>query len=223
MSVVSPINCSCLRVNHTDRWFSRYVACETIRESDSHFPSISLPPAPTLDGMTGYGPTPWLDQFPVLIAAAIVVGGLVTLSLFVVVVVFAQRAVFGPRKNNPKGRGLRNFGPGDYREFLQREREEREKDLTRKERKRRFMRRQRDMYGEDEEAAIGTCEQGTAGRSATGSAMGKGDEGSEYTLRNYRDKVRAEDKRWELQQKKLDKEFAELAYAVQADYPTCRR
>jgi hypothetical protein len=201
----------------------RYVACEIIREHDSHFPSISLPPAPTVDRITGYGPTPWIDQFPVPIAIAILIGGLATLSLFVFVVVFAQRIVFGPRRNNLKGRGLRNFGPGDYREFLQREREERDKDSERKERKRRFMRRQRDMYGEDEEAGIGIGEQGTGGQSGTGVGMGMGEEGSEYTLRNYRDKVRTEDKRWEMRQKKLDKEFAELAYAVQADHPNCRR
>jgi len=174
--------------------------------------------------MTGYGTaTPWIDQFPVPIAIAIIVGGLATLSLFVLVVVFAQRVVFGPRRNNLKGRGLRNFGPADYREFLRRDREGREKDLERKERKRRFMRRQRDMHGEDEEAAIETGEQGMAGQSAAGAGMGKGGEGSEYTLKNYRDKVRAEDRRWEIQQKKLDKEFSELAYAVQADYPTYRR
>ena len=165
--------------------------------------------------MTGYGPTPWIDQFPVPIAIAILIGGLATVSLFVIIVVFAQRIVFGPRRNNLKGRGLRNFGPGDYREFLQREREEREKGLERKKRKRRFMRRQRDMYGEDEEAAIGAGEQVTGGQSGTEA----GEEGSEYTLRNYREKVRAEDRRWEMQQKKLDKEFAELAYAVQAGYP----
>ena len=201
----------------------RYVFCETIRESDSHFPSISLPPVPTVDRMTGYGPTPWIDQFSVPIAMAIIVGGLTTLSLFVFVVIFAQRIVFGPRRNNLKGRGLRNFGPSDYREFLRREREGREKDLARKERKRRFMRRQRNIYREDEEAAVGIGEQEAVGQSATGSGMGKGEEGSGYTLRNYRDKVRTEDMQWEMQQKKLDKEFAELAYAVQADYPTYRR
>lgn len=173
--------------------------------------------------MTGYGPTPWIDQFPVPIAIAILISGLATVSLFVLVVVFAQRIVFGPRKNNLKGRGLRNFGPGDYREFLQREREEREKGLERKERKRRFMRRQRDMYGEDEEAAIGAGGQGVGGRSGTGAEMGMGEEGSDYTLRNYRDKVRVEDKRWEMQQKKLDEELAELAYAVQADHQSSRR
>lgn len=78
------------------------------------------------------------------------------------------------------------------------------------------------MYGGDEEAAVGTCEQRTVGQSATGSGMGRGEEGSEYTLRNYRDRVRTEDRRWEMEQKKLDNEFAELAYAVQADYPTYR-
>ena len=171
--------------------------------------------------MTGYGPTPWIDQFPVPIAIAILIGGLATVSLFVLVIVFAQRFVFGPRRNNLKGRGLRNFEPGDYREFLQREREEREKGSERKERKRRFMRRQRDMYGEDEESVIGTgTEQETGDRSGNGAME---EEGGEYTLRNYRDKVRAEDKRWEMQQKKLDREFAELAYAVQADYPNGRR
>ena len=173
--------------------------------------------------MTGYGPTPWIDQFPVPIAIAILIGGLATVSLFVLIIVFAQRVVFGPRRNNLKGRGLRNFGPGDYREFLQKEREEREKGLQRKERKRRFLRRQRDMYGEDEEAVIGTGEQMADGQSGTGARMEMGEEGSEYKLRNYRDKVRAEDKRWEMQQKRLDREFAELAYAVQADYPDCRR
>ena len=119
-----------------------------------------------------------------------------------------------------KGRGLRNFEPSDYREFLQKEREERGKDSERKKGKRRFMRRQRDTYGEDEEAVVGTREQTAAGRSATGSGV---EEGSDYTLRNYRDKVRTEDRRWEMQQKKLDEEFGELAYAVQADYPTYRR
>lgn len=79
------------------------------------------------------------------------------------------------------------------------------------------------MYGEDEEAVIGTMEQGMGGRSSAGAGTGIGEEGSEYTLRNYRDKVRAEDKRWEMQQKKLDQEFAELAYAVQAEYPDSRR
>jgi len=79
------------------------------------------------------------------------------------------------------------------------------------------------MYGEDEEAVIGTGEQGMGGNSGAGAGMGMGEEGSEYTLRNYRDKVRAEDKRWEAQQKKLDKEFAELAFAVQAEYPNSRR
>jgi len=79
------------------------------------------------------------------------------------------------------------------------------------------------MYGEDEEAAVGTDERRTVGQSATGSGMERGGEGSEYTLRNYRDKVRTEDRRWEMQQKKLDEEFAELAYAVQANYPTYRR
>jgi len=122
-----------------------------------------------------------------------------------------------------KGRGLRNFEPSDYREFLRKEGEEREKDLERKKRKRRFMRRQRNMYEEDEEAVVGTREQATTGRNTTASGMEKGEEGSKYTLRNYRDKVRAEDRRWETQEKKLDKEFAELAYAVQADYPTYRR
>ena len=201
----------------------RYVTCETIRENDSHFPSISLPPAPTVDRMTGYGPTPWIDQFPVPIAIAIIIGGIATLSLFVLVVVFGQRIVFGPRRNNLKGRGLRTFGPGDYREFLRTEREEREKDLERRKRKRRFMRRQRDMYGDDEEAVVGTGEQGMGDRSGTRGGMGMGEDESEYTLRNYRDRVRAEDRRWEMQQKKLDKEFAELAYAVQADCPTYRR
>jgi hypothetical protein len=161
--------------------------------------------------MTGYGPTPWIDQFPVPIAIGILIGGLATVSLFVLIVVFGQRIVFGPRRNNLQGRGLRNFGPGDYREFLHREREEREKGLERKKKKRRFMRRQREMYGEDEEAGIGIGGQET------------GEEGSEYTLRNYRDKVKTEDKLWELQQKKLDEEFAELAYAVQADNPNGRR
>ena len=173
--------------------------------------------------MTGYGPAPWIDKFPVPIAIAIIVGGIATLSLFVLVVVFAQRIVFGPRRNNLKGRGLRNFEPRDYREFLRRERQEREVDMERKERKRRFMRRQRDMYAEDEEAVVGGGEQETAGQSATGTGVEMGEEGSEYTLRNYRDKVRTEDRRWETQQKKLDNEFAELAYAVQAEYPTYRR
>ena len=194
--------------------------CETIRESDSHFPSISLPPAPTVDRMTGYGPTPWIDQFPVPIAIAIIIGGLATLSLFVLIAIFAQRVVFGPRRHKTKGRGLRNFGPADYREFLQREREEREKEFERKERKRKFLRRQKDMYGADEEAVVGTGEQGTSGQSSTGVETG---EESKYTLGNYREKVRSEDRRWEIRQKKLDKEFAELAYAVQADYPTYRR
>ena len=173
--------------------------------------------------MTGYGPTPWIDQFTVPIVIAIIVGGLATLALFVLVVVFAQRFVFGPRRNNLKGRGLRNFGPSDYREFLRGEREEKEKALERRERRRRFMRRQRDMHGEDEEAAVGVGEQMTAGESASGSGVENLEEGSGYTLRNYRDKVRAEDKRWEVQQKQLDEQFAELAYAVQADYPTYRR
>lgn len=79
------------------------------------------------------------------------------------------------------------------------------------------------MHGEDEEAAVGVGEQMTAGESASGSGVENLEEGSGYTLRNYRDKVRAEDKRWEVQQKQLDKQFAELAYAVQADYPTYRR
>ena len=197
----------------------RYVACETIKESDSHFPSVSLPPAPTLDRMTGYGPTPWIDQFPVPIAIAIIVGGLTTLSLFVFVVIFAQRIVFGPRRNNLKGRGLRNFEPADFRGFLRREREDREKEIERKERKRRFLRRQKDMYGADEEAMVGAREQMTVDQSSTG----VGEEGGKYTMRNYREKVRTEDRRWERQQEMLDKEFAELAYAVQADYPTYRR
>jgi hypothetical protein len=201
--------------------FLRYVAGETLREGDSHFPSISLPPAPTVDRMTGYGPTPWIDQFPVPIAIAIIVGGLVTLSLFVLVVIFAQRIVFGQRKSSTKGRGLRNFEPADYTEFLRKERKEREKAMERKEKKRRFLRRQRDMYDADEEAVIGAGEQGVGGQSSTGVEMGE--EGSKYTLRNYREKVRAEDKRWEMQQEKLDREFSELAYAVQADYPTYRR
>jgi hypothetical protein len=171
--------------------------------------------------MTGYGPTPWIDQFPVPIAIAIIVGGLATLSLFVLVVIFAQRIVFGPRKSTAKGRGLRNFGPADYRGFLQKEREEREKELERKERKRKFLRRQRDMYGADEETVMGAGEQGTAGQSRAG-VQGTGEEGSNYTLRNYREKVRTEDRRWEMQQEKLNKEFAELAYAVQADHPAYR-
>jgi len=79
------------------------------------------------------------------------------------------------------------------------------------------------MYGEDEEAVIGTGEQGVGGQSGTGAGMGMEEEGGGYTLRNYRDKVRAEDRRWEMQHKKLDEEFAELAYAVQAGYPNCRR
>ena len=79
------------------------------------------------------------------------------------------------------------------------------------------------MYGEDEEAVIGTGEQRMIGQPGPGTGMGMGEGGSEYTLRNYRDKVRAEDKRWEIQQKKLDKEFAELSYAVQADYSDPRR
>ena len=79
------------------------------------------------------------------------------------------------------------------------------------------------MYGEDEESVIGTGEQGMDGQFGAGTGTGSMGEGSEYTLRNYRDKVRGEDKRWEIQQKKLDKEFAELAYAVQADYPDPRR
>lgn len=118
-----------------------------------------------------------------------------------------------------KGHGLRNFGPADYRGFLRREREEREKEWERKERKRRFLRRQRDMYGGDEEALVGAGEQGAVGQSF----VEAGEERKRYTLRNYREKVRMEDKRWEMQQEKLDKEFAELAYAVQADYPTYRR
>lgn len=79
------------------------------------------------------------------------------------------------------------------------------------------------MYGDDEEAVVGTGEQGMGDRSGTRGGMGMGEDESEYTLRNYRDRVRAEDRRWEMQQKKLDKEFAELAYAVQADCPTYRR
>jgi hypothetical protein len=169
--------------------------------------------------MTGYGPTPWIDQFPVPIAIAIIAGGLTTLSLFVFVVIFAQRVVFGPRRNNLKGHGLRNFEPADYRKFLRREREERKKEWERKERKRTFLRRQRDMYGADEEAVAGAGELGTGGQSF----VGEGEERNRYTLRNYREKVRTEDRRWEMQQEKLDKEFAELAYAVQADYPTYRR
>lgn len=169
--------------------------------------------------MTGYGPTPWIDQFPVPIAIAIIVGGLATLSLFVFIVIFAQRVVFGPRRNNLKGHGLRNFGPADYKKFLQREREEREREWERKERKRRFLRRQRGMYGADEEALAGTGEQGSDDQSF----MEMGEERSRYTLMNYREKVRTEDKRWEMEQERLDKEFAELAYAVQADYPTHRR
>ena len=165
--------------------------------------------------MTGYGPTPWIDQFPVPIAIAIIIGGLATLSLFVFIVIFAQRVVFGPRRNNLKGRGLRNFGPADYREFLRREREEREGEWERKERKRRFLKRQRNMYGADEEAVVGAGD----GQSF----VGVGEETERYTLRNYREKVRKEDKRWEMRQEKLDAKFAELAYAVQADYPTYRR
>jgi hypothetical protein len=171
--------------------------------------------------MTGYGPTPWIDQFPVPIAVAIIIGGLATLSLFVFVVIFAQRIVFGPRRNSLKGRGLRSFEPADYREFLRREREEREKDIERKERKTRFLRRQRNMYGADEETATGAGKQRTVGQSSTG--VGTREEGGKYTLENYREKVRTEDRRWERQQWKLDDEFAELAYAVQADYPTYRR
>lgn len=80
------------------------------------------------------------------------------------------------------------------------------------------------MYGEDEEAVIGNGEQGLGNQSGAGTGVGTGEEGgSEYTLRNYRDKVRTEDRRWEMQQKKLDREFAELAYAVQADCPNSRR
>lgn len=169
--------------------------------------------------MTGYGPTPWIDQFPVPIAIAIIIGGIATLSLFVLVVIFAQRVVFGPRRNNSKGHGLRNFGPADYRQFLRREREEREKEWERKERKRRFLRRQRDMYGADEEAVVGGVQRGTTGQSL----VGIDEERNKYTLRDYREKVRTEDRKWEMQQEKLDKKFAELAYAVQADYPTYRR
>lgn len=169
--------------------------------------------------MTGYGPTPWIDQFPVPIAIAIIVGGLATLSLFVFVVIFAQRVFFGSRRNNAKGRGLRNFEPADYKEFLRREREERETERERRERKRRFLRRQRDMYGADEEAVVGAGEQGTVGQPF----VGIGEERNKYTLRNYREKVRTEDKQWETQQEKLDEKFAELAYAVQADYPTYQR
>ena len=172
-----------------------------------------------MDRMTGYGPTPWIDRFPVPIAIAIIVGGLATLSLFVLVVIFAQRVVFGPRRNNLKGHGLRNFEPADYRKFLRREREEREREWERKERKRRFLRRQRDMYGADEEAVVGAGEQETDRQFFAG----MDEEGDRYTLRDYREKIRTEDRRWEMQQEKLDKEFAELAYAVQADYPTYRR
>lgn len=79
------------------------------------------------------------------------------------------------------------------------------------------------MYGEDEESVIGAEEQGMGGQSGPGAGMGAGEDGSGYTLRNYRDKVRAEDRRWKMQQEKLDKEFAELAFAVQAEYPDSRR
>jgi hypothetical protein len=69
-----------------------------ISESDTHFPNISLPPPPTVDSSYQYGPKPWIDQFPVLESAVILVVGIIGLTFLTLMVVLLQFMIFGTRK-----------------------------------------------------------------------------------------------------------------------------
>lgn len=69
-----------------------------INESDTHFPGISLPPTPTVDSSYQYGPRPWIDQFPVLDSAVIIVVGIIGLTFLTLMIVLLQFMIFGTRK-----------------------------------------------------------------------------------------------------------------------------
>jgi len=69
-----------------------------INKSDTHFPNISLPPTPTVDSSYQYGPKPWIDQFPVLDSAVILVVGIIGLTFLTLMIVLLQFMIFGTRK-----------------------------------------------------------------------------------------------------------------------------
>lgn len=69
-----------------------------INKSDTHFPNISLPPTPTVDSSYQYGPKPWIDQFPVLESATILVVGIIGLTFLTLTIVLLQFMIFGTRK-----------------------------------------------------------------------------------------------------------------------------
>lgn len=69
-----------------------------INESDTHFPGISLPPTPTVDSSYQYGPKPWIDQFPVLDSAVILVVGIIGLTFLTLMIILLQFMIFGTRK-----------------------------------------------------------------------------------------------------------------------------
>ena len=69
-----------------------------ISESDTHFPNISLPPPPIVDSSYQYGPEPWIDQFPVLESAVILVMGIIGLTFLTLMIVLLQFMIFGTRK-----------------------------------------------------------------------------------------------------------------------------
>ena len=80
-----------------------------ISESDTHFPNISLPPTPLVDSSYQYGPQPWIDQFPVLDSAVILVVGIIGLTFLTLMIVLLQFMIFGTRKKERLGDG----GDGD--------------------------------------------------------------------------------------------------------------
>jgi len=59
---------------------------------------MSLPPTPTVDSSYQYGPRPWIDQFPVLESAVILIVGIIGLTFLTLMIVLLQFMIFGTRK-----------------------------------------------------------------------------------------------------------------------------
>ena len=105
MSVLRPSRCK-FTTPHPLRYMSplpssllySLAGAVIISESDTHFPNISLPPPPTVDSSYQYGPEPWIDQFPVLESAVILVMGIIGLTFLTLMIVLLQFMIFGTRK-----------------------------------------------------------------------------------------------------------------------------
>ena len=69
-----------------------------ISQGDTHFPGVAPPPTPTVDSSYQYGPQPWIDQFPVLESAVILVVGIIGLTFLTLMIVLLQFIIFGTRK-----------------------------------------------------------------------------------------------------------------------------